>query len=87
MAPILDNVATSLLVVVSLALTLISIRAAWHAGTRKVQLLAFGFALFFVKSLLLTWALFTLPDWDGILAPSLLLDIAALAVFYIAMFK
>ena len=87
MAPILENVASGLLVVVSLALTLIAIRAARHAGTRKVQLLALGFALFSAKSLLLTWALFTLPEWERILAPSLLLDIAALGVFYLAMFK
>lgn len=87
MAELLENIATSLLTVTTLALTLIAIRAARHAGTRKVWLLAAGFALLLAKALLLTWALFTRPDWESFLAPSLMLDVFALACFYLAMFR
>lgn len=87
MSPLIENAATAAYLVASLALVLVALRAARHAGTTKVYILAAGFTLLFAKALLLAYALFTRPDWDSMLAPSLLLDLAALACFYGAMFR
>lgn len=83
----LENAATGAYLVATLALALIALRAARHAGTRKVWILALGFALLLAKAVLLAVSLFTRPDWESLLAPSLVLDVAALACFYGAMFR
>lgn len=87
MIALLENIVLGVYVAASLALLVISLRAARHAGTKKVGLLAAGFALLFAKGTLLAYALFTRPDWEAVLTPSLLLDVAALACFYGAMFR
>lgn len=87
MTALMENVVVGAYFTASLALLLIALRAARHAGTGKVYLLAVGFALLFAKSILLAYVLFTRPDWEAILAPSLVLDVAALACFYGAMFR
>lgn len=87
MTPLLENIVVGVYVVASLALLLIALRAARHARSSKVRLLATGFALLFAKGVILAYALFTRPNWETILAPSLLLDVAGLACFYGAMFR
>lgn len=87
MSALLENVVMGVYAAASLALLLIAVRAARHAGTKKVRLLAAGFALLFTKAIVLAYALFTRPDWESSLTISLALDVAALACFYGAMFR
>lgn len=81
---VLQNIATAALMVIALGLTLISLRAWLYRRSRKVALLATGFALFFVKGLMLSIGLFVADDWTGLLTPSLLIDLGVLGVFYTA---
>jgi len=85
-APV-ENIATASLTVFALALTLIALRAWRFSGSRKVLLLAAGFALFFAKGLVLSLGLFVVPDWEELLLPSVLFDLSILTVFYLAALK
>ena len=87
MSALLENGIMGTYVAASLMLLLIALRAARHAGTTKVRILAAGFALLFAKGIMLAFALFTRADWETMLVPSLLLDVGALACFYGAMFR
>jgi hypothetical protein len=80
----LENVATAGLTVVAFGLTVIALRAWRHRRSRKIGLLALGFALFLVKGLLLAVGLFGAWSWGSLLTPSLLIDLAVLGVFYAA---
>lgn len=80
----LENIATAGLTVVALGLTLIALRAWLHRRSRKVGLLAVGFALFLLKGLMLSAGLFWADDWTALLTPSLLIDLGVLGVFYAA---
>lgn len=79
---VLENLATAALTVVAVGLTAIALRAWLHRRSRKVGLLALGFALFALKGLMLSVGLFAADDWTALLAPSILIDLAALGVFY-----
>jgi hypothetical protein len=80
-----ENVAVAVFTVSALALLLVALRAWSQARSRKILLLALAFALFLAKGVLLTWALFSVPDWKARLAlPGLLLDTAALLLVYAA---
>lgn len=84
MTAIVENVATAALVVVALAMTVIALRAWRESRSEKVLLLAMGFGFFLLKGLLLAVGLFTVSPWEQLLVPSLVLDLAILGVFYMA---
>ncbi len=84
---ITQNVVTAALTAVALALSVISLRAWYHARSQKVLLLASGFVLFFLKGLVLTIGLFTVSPWNQLLLPSLFFDLGILVVFYVAVLK
>lgn len=82
---LLENLVTAVFTVVALALTLVSLRAWWHTRSTKVLLLTIGFSLFFVKGVFFSYQLFKAPDWQSVVfVPGLVLDVAALVVFYVA---
>lgn len=84
MAALLENIVTAALTVVALGLTLIAYRAWRHSRSSKVGLLTLGFLLFLVKGLMLSTGLFVIADWNQLLVPSIVLDLAILGVFYAA---
>lgn len=87
MAPVLENLTTAALTVFAAVLTAIGLRAWRHAGSTKVLLLTAGFGLFFVKGLMLSLGLFLYPDWERLLLPSVVFDLAVLGVFYLAILR
>ncbi len=84
MPAVIENLVTAALTVIALGLTLVAARAWRHARSRKVGLLTLGFALFLAKGLMLSIGLFTAPDWNRLLLPSLVFDLGILGVFYVA---
>lgn len=84
MPAIVENVATAAFVVVAFAMTLISYRAWTHSRSRKVLLLTLGFGLFLLEALMLAVGLFTVRPWEQLLVPSIVLDLAILGTFYMA---
>lgn len=84
MVAILENLVTAAFTVVALGLTLIAFRAYRHSRSRKVLLLAVGFLLFLAKGAMLSAGLFLVSPWNSLLLPSLVLDLAILGVFYVA---
>lgn len=84
MAPVLENLVTAAFTVVALGLTLISARAYRHSRSRKVLMLTLGFLLFLVKGAMLSAGLFLVAPWEQLLLPSIVLDLAILGVFYLA---
>jgi hypothetical protein len=67
---------------VALLLAAVAVRAWRHSGSRKVGLLAGAFLAFLAKGLLFSVALFSVTDWDRLLVPGLLLDLAGLGLLY-----
>lgn len=84
MPAIVENVVTAAFVVVALAMTAISFRAWRHSRSQKVLLLTVGFGLFLVEGLMLAVGLFTVQPWEQLLVPSIVLDLAILGAFYMA---
>lgn len=87
MVQVLENLATAALTVFALVLSVIGLRAWHHTNSPKVMLLASGFLLFFVKGLVLSAGLFLFPAWEQLLLPSVVFDLAILAVFYVAILR
>ncbi len=82
---LLENLAAAAVTVVALALALVAARSWWHTRSQKVLLLATGFALFFVKGVIISVILFREVAWEEkVFLPSLLIDLGILAVFYVA---
>ena len=71
----------------SLLLAAVAVRAWRHSGSRKVGLLAAAFVAFLAKGLLFSVALFVASDWERLLAPGLLLDVAGLGLLYAAVLR
>ena len=65
-------------------LTALAVRAWRHARTTKILGLVVAFALFLIKGLLFSVALFLVADWRKLLVPGIALDVAALAVLYVS---
>lgn len=79
------NLVTSIFTITALALALVSLRAWWHTRSSKVLLLTIGFTLFFIKGVFFSYQLFSSPEWQAVsFVPGLVLDVAALIVFYAA---
>lgn len=88
MTGIIENVATAAMTLTAATLTAISALAWRHSRSTKVLLLAIGFGLFFVKGTILSIGLFASVDWgDAFLPVSVLLDLAVLGVFYLAVLR
>jgi hypothetical protein len=84
-APLWENVGTAALSVLAFALLLLAVRAYVVTRSPRVLLLGIAFALFLAKGVLLTVGLFHTPNWSqGLLLPSLLLDVGALLLLYAA---
>jgi hypothetical protein len=82
---LVENLVTAVFTVIALALALVSLRAWFHTRSRKVLLLTIGFSLFFLKGVFFSYQLFATPDWQAVsFVPGLILDVAALIVFYAA---
>lgn len=82
---LLENLAAAAVTVVALALALVAARSWWHTRSKKVLLLATGFALFFVKGVIISVVLFREVAWEEkVFLPTLLIDLGILAVFYVA---
>lgn len=84
---ILENVVTAAYTVITLALTVASWRAWHYARSQKVLFLAVGFAILFLKGVFLSIGLFLLPAWETLFVPSLLLDLAVIVFFYLAVIR
>lgn len=88
MAAWLENIATAAFTVFALALFAISLRAWYFTRSPKVLLLAMGFGLMFTKAIVLSVLLFTSRTWgESAMLASLLIDLAVLSVFYMAVLK
>lgn len=88
MAPIAENLATAALTVLALALLVIALRAWQYAHSGRVLWLALGFALFLLKGLLYSVALFRSTDWSsGVALAGVTLDVAILLAFYVAVLR
>lgn len=83
----LNNIATAAMTVTAGVLAAIAVRAYLHTRRTKVFYLMVGFVVFFFKGLLLSAALFLSDDWGAFLSASILLDLAILALFYLAILK
>lgn len=82
---VLENLAAASVTIVALALALVAARSWWHTRNKKVLLLTVGFALFFVKGVIISIVLFNEPAWEQkVFLPSLLIDLGILAAFYVA---
>ena len=77
-----ENALTAVVTVGALALAAVAIRCWRTARTKRVLLLALGFASLAAKGLFLSWLLFADPAWErpGLVA-SLAFDALALALF------
>lgn len=87
MTVLLENLATAIATVVSLALALVAFRSWWKTRNDKILLLSLAFSVLAVKTLALSIALFTSQDWERMLLPVVLLDVVALLVFYVAILR
>jgi hypothetical protein len=84
---ILEN----LVVAVYAAITLIVALAAWrawsYARSTKVLLLAAAFTVLLVKAVFLAAGLFIEPEWEALFVPSLILDLIAVLLIYLAVLR
>jgi len=78
------SVAVGALTAAALLLTLLALRAWRHSGSRKVLFLALAFAVVLAKGLLFSVGLFVARPWSDLVLPGLALDVAALALLYLA---
>lgn len=81
---LIENIVTGALIVVSLGLTGIALRAWRHSRSTKVLFLTLGFGLFLVKGLVLGAGLFTVRPWEQLLVPTIVIDLGIVGVFYLA---
>lgn len=81
---VVANLVVGAMVVLSLALALLAIRAWAYARDSRSLLLAIAFAVFLVKSLVLLVGLFVLSNWFALLVASVAFDLAILVGFYLA---
>lgn len=88
MSSLLNSVGTAAMTVVAGLLAAIAVRAWLHTRRPKVAFLMLGFVVFFLKGLILSAALFLSGEWgESFLPVSVALDIAILALFYLAILK
>lgn len=83
----IENLAVAFAAVLSVALTVVALRSWWKTRSSKILLLGLAFGLLAVKAVVLGFALFTSQAWERVLLPTLLLDVVALGVFYIAILR
>jgi hypothetical protein len=73
---------------IALLLAAVAVRSWRHSGSTRVAFLAAAFAAFAAKGVLLSVGIFQDPDWEEhYILPSLLLDVLALALLYLAVLR
>ena len=88
MSGLLDNVGTAAMTLTAGVLAAIAVRAWLQSRSPKVFYLMLGFVVFFLKGLILSAALFASGEWGKSFLPvSVLLDLAVLVLFYLAILK
>lgn len=83
----IENLATAIATVVSLALALVAFRSWWKTRNAKILLLSLAFSVLALKTVALSIALFTTQEWEQMLLPVVLLDVVALLIFYAAILR
>ena len=81
---LLENLLAGWLTTFSLLLALVAVLAYRRSGNRKVLGIAVAFALFFVKGLVVTYALFTSTVLNDVWVPMAGFDTIALLAFYVS---
>lgn len=83
----IENLSVAFAAVLSATLTLVATRSWWKTRSTKILLLALAFGLLATKAAALSIALFTSRSWEQMLLPALVIDVAALVVFYVAILR
>ena len=81
---LLENAVAGWLTIFSLLLAAVAVLAYRRSANPRVLGIAVGFAIFFVKGLVVTLALFTAATLNTLWVPMAAFDTAALVAFYAA---
>lgn len=86
---IVYNLAFAILTILAFFLSLIAVLAYHRSRDRKLAIVSAAFILFFIKGLLLSYSLFTIPkeSWSLFWIPVAILDCVILLLFYISVIK
>jgi predicted exporter len=84
----MESIVTAAMTLTAGAVAVVAWRAALYSRSPKVILLALGFALFFLKGLVLSIALFWAGAWGAdFLMTMVLIDLGILLLFYLAILR